>query len=207
MVCNLLSPNQSRWLALICLLAWCLDAGAHGGVFLEDDLCVIQIGFFKAHFTIYQPHTRANKEFCEDIPDVTETVFVLDYLHDSLKEMPIDFRIIKDVGNLGRYATWDDIARLDDIDRETVFYRPPVKQPDAIFSVDHTFEQPGHYIGIVTTKHPTKDKIYNAVFPFQVAVTDYGYLPIIVMLVVLVQILYWISSGGLDRWRAKLNKD
>ena len=64
----------------------------------------------------------ANKEFCEDIPDVTETVFVLDYLHDSLNEMPIDFRIIKDVENLGRYATWDDIARLDDIDRETVLF-------------------------------------------------------------------------------------
>ena len=31
---------------------------AHGGVFLEEDVCVIEVGFFRAHFTIYQPQTQ-----------------------------------------------------------------------------------------------------------------------------------------------------
>ena len=170
---------------------------------MEDDLCVIQIDFFQAHFTIYQPQTRANKEYCEDIPDVTNTVFVLDYLHNSLKEMPLDFRIIRDLKDLGRFATWEDISQIEDLDRETVFYRPPVKRPNAVFTVEYAFEEPGNYIGIVTTKHPTKDKIYRAVFPFEVGGTGFGYLPLFIGLVILVQINYWVMSGGFGRWREK----
>ena len=76
-----------------------LFAGAvfgHGGVVMEEDLCVINIGFYRAHFTVYQPQTSANEEFCEDLPDAGETIFVLDYLHDSMKRVPVDFRIIKE---------------------------------------------------------------------------------------------------------------
>ena len=45
---------------------------AHGGVVSEEDLCIIEIGVFSAHFTVYQPETRASTEYCEDIPDVGE---------------------------------------------------------------------------------------------------------------------------------------
>lgn len=190
------------WLTVLILLGVSLDAGAHGGVFLEDDICVIQIGFFKAHFTVYQPETSASKEFCEDIPDVTESVFVLDYLHDSLKQMPVDFRIIRDVGKLGRFAKWEDIQKLGDLGSVTVFYQPPLTTAGSVFSVEHAFEEDGHYIGIVTTKHPTLDKMYNAVFPFEVGNTGFGYWPLIAILLIAVQLQYWLSSGDLKRWRA-----
>ena len=44
-------------------------AYGHGGVAFEDDLCVINVNFMQAHFTVFQPETRQNTEYCEDIPD------------------------------------------------------------------------------------------------------------------------------------------
>lgn len=176
------------------LMTWCQDATAHGGVGMEDDVCVIKIGFLKAHFTGYQPKSYGTEEFCEDIPEVASSVFVIDYLHDFLKEMQVDFRIIRDVNNFGVFANWDDIIGLEDIEQDTVFYLPPVKQPNGVLTVNYDFQQAGGYIGIVTAVHPEKEKSYHAVFYFQVGGTDYGYLPLFIVLLVLAQALYWFSN-------------
>ena len=176
------------------LMTWCQDATAHGGVGMEDDVCVIKIGFLKAHFTGYQPKSYGTEEFCEDIPEVASSVFVIDYLHDFLKEMQVDFRIIRDVNNFGVFANWDDITGLEDIEQDTVFYLPPVKQPNGVLTVNYDFQQAGGYIGIVTAVHPEKEKTYHAVFYFQVGGTDYGYLPLFIALLVLAQALYWFSN-------------
>ena len=98
------ASNLHRGLLVAFLILWTIEAGAHGGVMFEEDVCVIKIGFLTAHFTIYQPETRASQEYCEAIPDVAATIFVLDYLHDSMREMPVEFRIIKDVEELGVFA-------------------------------------------------------------------------------------------------------
>ncbi len=170
----------------------------------EDDICVIKLGFLTAHFTIYQPRTRASEEFCEDVPDVTDTIFVLDYLHDSMKEMPVEFRILRDVTGLGLYATWDDVAELDDIESATVFYRDPTKEADSVLTVNLSFDEPGTYIGIVTAAHPTLDKTYSTVFPFRVGGSGTGLLPLFILLGVIAQFAYWLSNGTLARWIQKL---
>ena len=190
---------------VVCLIPWCMEAGAHGGVVFEEDVCVIKIGFLTAHFAIYQPGTHASQEYCEDIPDAAATIFVLDYLHDSMKEMPVDFRIVRDIEGLGTFAKWEDVARMEDIDRDTVLYKQPAKESDSVLTVGHEFDQPGNYIGIVTARHPTLDKTYSAVFPFRVGGTDYGYLPFFLILAALAQLVYWFSNGTLTRWRAKLS--
>ena len=177
------------------LLLHCSDnLWAHGNILTEEDVCIIEIGFLKAHFTVYQPQTGGSKEYCEDLPNTGTTVFVLDYLHDSLRTMPVDFRIIKDVTNLGRYAKWDDIVNLKNLQRDTVFYHPPIKRPDAEFKVSFDFSEPGGYIGIVTTQHPTKKITYNAVFPFTVGHVGLGYLWIIIALILALQLGYWITT-------------
>ena len=51
---------------LIALAGISGNSSAHGGVVAEEDLCVIEIGVYRAHFTIYQPESRASEEFCED---------------------------------------------------------------------------------------------------------------------------------------------
>lgn len=129
------------------------------------------IGFYTAHFTAYQPATSGNEEFCEDLPETGESIFVLDYLHDSLKEVPVDFRIIRDVTGSGRFAKWEDVEKLGDIEPHTVFYQPPLVRPDGSYRVSFEFAEKGAYIGIVTAGHPSNDKIYYSVFPFSVGET------------------------------------
>ena len=195
-------------LLLACLpAAWLGGFGspvlAHGGVVSDEDLCIIEIGVFRAHFTIYQPKTRASREFCEDIPDVAETVFAMDYLHDSLREVPVDFRIIRDITNRTIYASWEDVRGIADLEAVTVFYQPPVINPDASFSVDHAFSERGWYVGIVTTRHPTLDRAYQAVFGFHVGGLGWGYWPWLLVLLAGLQLQYWVFSGGFARWRAR----
>ncbi len=169
---------------------------AHGGVSLDGDVCALQIGFLKAHFTGYQPDF-SNEEFCEDIPQVAESVFVIDYLHDFLKQMPVDFRIIKDVNGFGQFAKWEDIRGLEDINQDTVFYQDPSVHSNGVLTVTYEFEEKGGYIGVITAQHPTKDLSYNAVFYFQVGGGNYGYYPLIIAFLVLMQGLYWFSNRPL----------
>ncbi len=149
---------------------------AGGGVVLEDDVCKIKIGFYEAHFTAFQPETSGNRQFCEDLPDVGPTIFVLDYLHDSMKDVPIDFRIIRDVTGLGRFVRWEDVQAIANLDAQTVFYFPPVIETDASLAVEPTLTEEGAYIGIVTAGHPTSDEIYSAVFPFNVGRTNLDFI-------------------------------
>lgn len=167
------------------------NAWGHGGVYVEEDLCVIRIGYLKAHFTIFQPQTRRYTEYCEDLPDVTESVFVLEYAHDGLSAVAMDFRIIQDVTGLGRFARWGDIAKIEDIDQATVFHKPASAEPD-IFMVVHQFDAPGNYVGIVTATEPTSGEVIRAVFPFEVGfAVGLGYWPLLLLVVVLIQVNYW----------------
>lgn len=169
---------------------------AGGGVMLRDDVCIITIGFYEAHFTAYQPQTRGNEEFCKDLPDIGETLFVLDYLHASMKEVPIDFRIIKDVTELGQFVQLRDIEAIADLDAHTVFYQRPTVRTDASLRVDHSFVESGEYVGIVTAGHPTQDTIYTAVFPFRVGKTDYSRLMWLGLLLLVPFGYYFARRGG-----------
>ena len=178
---------------------------AHGGVVMEEDQCIIDIGLFRAHFTIYQPQTSASEEFCEDVPELGETFFVMDYLHDSLRQMPVDFRIIEDVNDRGKYAAWADVESIEDLDDVTLYYQAAQTEPGGSLSTNYHFSEKGWYTGIVTTRQAGSDKIYRAVFGFHVGGQGVGYWPWLVLIALIVQIQYWISSGGWKRWRSKYN--
>lgn len=150
------------------LAVLCGKVLAHGGVVMEEDQCIIKFGFYRAHFTVYQPTTSRDREFCEDLPDSGPTIFVLSYLHDSLATVPVDFRIIRNVTGLGRFAKWSDLEKIGDLETLSVFYQPPVLRPEGVLTVEHEFQETGDYIGIVTARHPSNDTLYRAVFPFQV---------------------------------------
>lgn len=176
---------------------------AHGGVAFEDDLCVIRIDFLTAHFTVYQPQTRGSKEFCEDLPDASDTIFIMEYLHDFLREMPVDFRIIRDVTGIGRFAKWSDVEAIADLEAVTVFYQPPQVRSNGELRAAHSFDEKGTYIGIVTALHPNDGRQYNAVFHFQAGGPNYGTVPLFVGILLLLQAAYWLSNGGWKRMRRK----
>jgi hypothetical protein len=141
---------------------------AHGSVVDSGEGCVIQFDFYSAHFSIFQPQTRQHEEFCEDLPDVTESVFVLEYRHDSLRQVPVAFRIMRNTSDLGRFVRWQDIAAMGDLSADTVFFQRESPRADGVLSVLFNFTEPGSYVGIVSAPHPTEDLQYYAVFPFEV---------------------------------------
>ena len=175
-------------------------AQAHGGVVEEEDLCVIKVNYLRGHFKIYQPLVDGHKEYCEDLPNATETVFVMEYLHDSLGEAAVDFRIIRDVTGKGRFARWADVAEIDDLEAATILYREPTVDPD-VLTVIHNFKEEGDFIGIVTANVDGDQKIYRAVFPFEVGYTGLGYWPFFILLLLAIQFQYFVMSGRFKRWR------
>ena len=197
-------PRYFRLGYVAACLALCLPllsqpAAAHGSVALEDDLCAIKIGYFRAHFRIFLPEERQHDEFCEDIPETGTSVFVMEYLHAGLGSVPLDFRIIRDVTGMGRFARWEDVQAIDDIDSVTVFYQEPQQVPD-VFTVMHEFEEPGEYIGIVTAAGGENRNTYYAVFPFEVGFTGFGYWPLFVAIAILIQLNYMLMSGRFKRF-------
>jgi len=174
-------------------------AGAHGGVVEEDDVCVIKVNYLRAHFKIYQPRESGHEQFCEDLPAAGESVFVMEYMHDALQSMPIEFRIIRNVTGKGRFARMEHVEAIDDLDAVTVFHGKPLQEPD-VYTVTHTFVEEGDFIGIVSAQNAETGARYAAVFPFEVGFTGWGYWPLIIGMLVLIQITYLLMSGRFRRW-------
>lgn len=179
-------------LLLISGTAW-----GHGGVSIEDDMCIMQVGPYRAHFTGYIPDRRATQEFCEDIPDTGRAIFAIDFINDELRRMQVDFRIIRDVNNVGIRATYDDLGTKEDIERATIYYRPPEVLSTGTFNASHTFPEKGHFIGIVTARHPETGKEYVSVFPFAVGIFRWG--PIVTRLVLIIVLVGAVAAFFITR--------
>ena len=197
---QLINTTQLLWAVLFFGVGASQQAGAHGGVVADGDLCIIGISYLQAHFKIYQPLIDGHEEYCEDLPNATESVFVMEYMHDELARVPIEFRIIRDVTGKGRFANWQDVEEIDDLDAVTVFYQAPLIEPD-VFTVIHDFDEDGDYIGIVKAIPESGDREYVAVFPFEVGYTGLAYWPFFIAAVLLIQFQYLLMSGRLARWR------
>jgi len=173
-------------------------AEAHGSVTPDADLCIIRIGFFRAHFKVYLPESHGHEDFCEDLPDIGNSIFVMEYEHDGLAEVPIDFRIIRNVTGEGRFTNLDHVMQLGDLADITVFHEPAAIQRD-VFTAAHAFDAPGEYVGIVTVDRPDGNGVYMAVFPFEAGFTGPGYWPWIIAALILLQINYLWMSGRFTR--------
>jgi hypothetical protein len=185
-------------LALCVLAAASSNASAHGSVTADADQCILRIGFYTAHFKIYQPVASGYREFCEDLPATGETVFVMEYLHDFLGSVPLDFRIVSNPTGLGRYTQLEDLP--DDLLALSVVHSGPAVVPDVLM-LRHEFAERGDYVGIVTARHPQTREQYLAVFPFRVGGSSWGVVPWLLGLIVLAQLGYWWSRGSLVRWQ------
>mgnify|MGYP001315750625 CR=1 FL=1 len=161
---------MSRLLPTLLLLAALLmpdDVAAHGSVTPEDDLCIMRIGYYQAHFKIYLPVTRGHKEYCEDIPDTGETIFIMEYEHSGLADVPIDFRIIRNTTGQGIFTALEDVQAIDDLESVTVIHHDAAIQRD-VFTIMYDFQEQGEFVGIVNVRNPDTGKVYTAVFPFEV---------------------------------------
>ena len=198
--------NLAILIISLILLAFWDSIEAHGSVTLEEDICLLEMGYTSAHFKIYQTTSSGHEQYCEDIPYVAESIFVMEYLHDSLKEIPIEFRIIKNITNLGRFAKWDDLKLIDirKIELNTVLYQAPTIKNEGVFTIMHSFKEPGEYIGIVSIENINQNLKYNAVFPFKVGNQESWYWILFLIVVAILQINYMVMSDNIHNWKKKI---
>ena len=180
-------------------------AFAHGSVTPEDDICIIRVGYYEAHFKMYLPRTDGHQEYCEDIPRTGETVFVMEYEHSGLGDVPIDFRVIRNVTGNGIFTNLDDVENIDDLDAITVVHHRAAVQPD-VFAIVHDFDSEGEFVGIVTVRNAESGKVYTAVFPFEVGFAGVPPWVWFVLIAVLLQVNYLIMNGWFKRWRQERSK-
>jgi hypothetical protein len=190
------------WLGAGLLLASAAASG-HGGVSMEEDVCLIKIGRYTAHFTGYLPQERASQEFCEDIPVATKAVFVLDFISDELREMDLDFRIVRDVWNICRMAKYEDLGGPEAIEKATIFYEKPKIYSAGVISVHYPFVESGGYIGIISAHHQATGLSYRSVFPFYVGGGHWArYLAYYVLLFLFCGLFIW-GAGRRSIFRPK----
>lgn len=150
---------------LACL--WTGGARAHGGVSLEDDLCVLSLGSYRMHFTGYQPETSGAEEFCEDIPETGTAVIVLDAIDDALRSIPLEVRILRDTRNLGNDAQVEELGDAAAIEAATVARLDAAVHATGSSTLQHAFTEPGRFIGLVRAQPAVGGEVV-AIFPFAV---------------------------------------
>lgn len=135
-------------------------AMAHGGLSIDEDMCKLKVGAYIMHFAGYQPGTSGAREFCEDIPEVGQTVVTMDAVDDVLRTMPIQVRIVRDTG-----ASPTEPPR----EADTVLYLPPKLYPAGSVTFEYQFDGPGKFVGYVMAGDKGQ---HVARFPFSVGGTN-----------------------------------
>jgi hypothetical protein len=137
------------------------EAFAHGGVSLDQGQCIMKIGPDQMTFTGYQP-IKSREQFCDDIPDVGPTIIVLDAQQDELRDMNLEIRILRNVGQK------DDSENME---ANTEIYVAPKKYKSGTMNFEYNFAQKGNFIGLVKATSDDGTKEYVSRFPFAVGET------------------------------------
>jgi hypothetical protein len=143
------------------LLAVVGEAQAHGGVSIDQGQCIMKIGPDTMTFTGYQPQ-KSREQFCDDIPDIGSTIIVLDAQQDELRDMALDIRVLRNVGQK------DDNENLE---ANTEIYLPPKKYKTGTLNFEYNFKNKGNFIGLVSARSDDGQKVYVSRFPFAVGET------------------------------------
>ncbi len=178
---------------------------AHGSVTPDEDLCLIRIGYYSAHFKIYLPESHGHRQFCEDLPAAGPSLFVMEYIHDGLADAPIEFRIIRNVTGQGQFTRLQHIEALGDLGPHTVFLHAAAIQRD-VFTVLHDFSERGEFVGIVSAPAASGGALHTAVFPFAAGTSRLGMWPWLALAAVLLQLNFLWMSGWFEQrsWRGLL---
>lgn len=146
---------------------------------MDDDMCKLRLGPYFMHFAGYQVRPGLpDTEFCEDIPATGTTIIVMDAIDPELRKIPIRVQIL---------GIGPDGAEHTVVDLPAQTYR------SGSVSVEHTFEQPGHFVGVVTAG---EDARHTSRFPFSVGISRpaYGFYALLTAVV--------FAAAGLYRYSA-----
>lgn len=168
-------------------------AQAHGGVKLEQDECVMQLGPNTLHFIGYQ-RSGEEQEFCQDIAQTGPTVIALSAVSPELRDMAIGVRVVKDVGEATEKAGLDSV---------TIVNIEPKVYRNGILTFEHDFKDAGRYVALVTVRDDLGNEWVTR-FPFGVGLyTFWGMIEYILYTVGFVSLVgaMWLAL------RAKANRN
>lgn len=137
------------------------QAQAHGGVSIDQGQCKMKIGPDQMNFTGYQP-LKSREQFCDDIPDIGPTIIVLDAVQDELRDMNLEIRILRDVGQSN-----DN----ENLEQNTETYVVPKKYRAGTLNFEYDFTKKGKFIGLVKARSDDGAKEFVSRFPFSVGET------------------------------------
>ncbi len=158
------------------------SVSAHGGVALEFDKCISQMGKYQMHFTAYM--AGEGTEYCFDLPMPGKAIMVFDLWQPEMRTKPIEFRIVEtaDDGEPGANA-------------RTLVHLEPKTYPTGTINVEGNFEQGKKYMAVVTISD-TRPLVLKA--PIRVGESGGGGSSIMVAGLVLAA-----AAGGFYFWKQK----
>jgi hypothetical protein len=172
------------WVARLCVaavvfFAMSTAARAHGGVSMDNDICKLQLGPYYMHFAGYQVRPGLpDTEFCEDIPATGRTIIVMDAIDQELRDIPIRVQIL---------------GHRPDGEQYTVIELPAQIYRSGSVSLEHTFDQPGRFVGVVMAG---ADPVHTSQFPFSVGISRPPYAVYALLAAVV------LGAAGLYRYTA-----
>jgi len=144
--------------ALFSIAAAAQEAAARGALTLNQDVCLLYIGPDYAYFSAYDPQ-KPRKRYCEEAPRTGVTVFAIDFAQSEMREMKVDFRILRNIG---------EDADPAGIEAATLAHAPSKTYPAGSLSLAYDFKEPGEYAGLLTVEGAHGEH-WVAYFPFTVA--------------------------------------
>jgi len=132
--------------------------------------CLMAVGPNWLSLSALQPQAPHDTH-CNHLPNAGPTVLILDTEQVELREMPIEIRILRDVGQ----TDW-----RENLDANTAYFLPAKKYlaGKGTFSFDYDFGADGHYIAVVKAVSEDGTREYTGQFAFSVGDTLVFYLSV-----------------------------
>ena len=148
-------------------LAPALSGGAQAQIKAEHPRnCVMNVGPTQMMFSAFQE--KGDEIFCTNISDIGSTILIFDARQPELREMNVEVRIVRNVGQ----KDW-----RDDLDKTVVAAFPLGKHlaQRSTMNFRHDFAEAGDYIAVVRATSDDGAKEYVGEYFFRVGPSDNWY--------------------------------
>ncbi|MEW5007851.1 MAG: hypothetical protein RPR28_01435 [Cycloclasticus sp.] len=176
-------------LAFMSTLSW-----GHGGVANDGNQCKLSVGPYMMNFSGYQPENNVSKQFCDDMPGVGKSIIVLDFIDNKLRDMTVNFRVLKtDTAAQGNAD--DGVVNEAELAQKPFFEIPAKHYPTGSMTISQDFKEEGHFVGYVIVEGENEKFISR--FPFSVGLPPAGIpevlkIPILAFIIIIL-IMVWFS--------------
>jgi len=182
-------------LVLVSTVSW-----GHGGVMNEGNECKLRVGPYIMNFSGYQPENNVSKQFCDDMPTIGKSIIVLDFIDRKLRDMTVNFRVIK-AKEAALGTAEDGIVKEDEL-AQTPFFEIPAKEyPTGTMTISQNFSEKGHFVGYVIVEGENEKFISR--FPFSVGFPPKGIpaalkIPIAVFFIVVIVMIWFLRRKPVE---------